>query len=163
MAASAQLIHEILPVGLLRCNCHIVGDPGTRDAIVIDPGDDADRILELIARNHLKVSAIVITHTHIDHIVGLHRIQQVTGAPVYMHTEDLELYQMLDVQASWIGWKPPEKAVVDHLLRDGESIHWGSCEAHVIQDSCLPEIHCLRGASAAPIYGAARSRRLFGR
>ncbi len=132
MSESAQLIHEIFPVGMLRCNCHVVGDPRTRDAIVIDPGDDANRILEIIARQHLKVSAIVITHTHIDHVVGLRLVQQATGAPVYMHADDLELYKMLDTQAAWIGWTPPEKVAVDHLLADGEAIHWGHCEAHVI-------------------------------
>jgi hydroxyacylglutathione hydrolase len=126
------LIHEILPVGKLQCNCHIVGDPHTHDAIVIDPGDDADQILAIIARHHLKVSAIVITHTHIDHIVGLHRVQEVTGAPVYMHADDLELYKILDLQASWLGWTPPKTVNVDHLLHDGEAIHWGSCEAQVL-------------------------------
>jgi len=132
MPPSPQLIHEILPVGQLRCNCHIVGDPHTRDAIVIDPGDDAERILEIIARQHLKVSAIVITHTHIDHIVGLHRVHQATGAPVYMHADDLDLYRMLDMQASWIGWEPPQQVHVDHLLRDGEAIRWGSYQAQVL-------------------------------
>jgi len=132
MPGAANLIHEILPVGMLHCNCHIVGDPKTHEAIVIDPGDDADRILEIIERHHLKVTAIVITHTHIDHVVCLHRVQQATGAPVYMHSNDLELYRMLDVQASWIGWEIPAKANVDRLLREGEAIRWGRFEAHVL-------------------------------
>jgi len=132
MADTANLIHEILPVGMLQCNCHIVGDPKTREAIVIDPGDDAERILEIIARHQLKVSAIIITHTHIDHVVGLHRIQEATGAPVYMHADDLELYRMLDVQAAWLGWKVPEKAKVDKLLREGDAVRWGPYEVHVL-------------------------------
>ena len=132
MPEISQLIHEILPVGQLRCNCHIVGDPYTREAIVIDPGDDAERILEIIARHHLKVVAIIITHAHIDHIVGLHRVNQATAAPVYMHADDLDLYRMLDMQASWIGWDPPEKVQVDHLLRDGEAIRWGSRQVQVL-------------------------------
>ena len=132
MSDAAKLIHEILPVGMLQCNCHIVGDPKTREAIVIDPGDDAERILEIIARHQLKVSAIIITHTHIDHVVGLHRIQEATGAPVYMHSDDLELYRMLDVQAAWLGWKVPEKAKVDKLLREGDAVRWGPYEVHVL-------------------------------
>jgi hydroxyacylglutathione hydrolase len=132
MPDTANLIHEILPVGMLQCNCHIVGDPKTRDAIVIDPGGDAERILEIIARHNLKVSAIIITHTHIDHVVGLHRLQQATGAPVTMHADDLELYRMLDVQASWLDWQVPEKANVDKLLREGDTIRWGPFEAHVL-------------------------------
>ena len=125
MPEPSNLIHEILPVGMLQCNCHIVGDSLTQEAIVIDPGDDADRILKVIQRHRLKVRAIVITHTHIDHVVGLHRVHQATGAPVYMHPDDEELYRMLDVQASWIGWQPPERVQVDQSLREGDSLRWG--------------------------------------
>ncbi len=132
MAENTKLIHEILPVGMLQCNCHIVGDAETHDAIVIDPGDDAARILDVIARHHLKVSAIVITHAHIDHVVGLHRVHQATGAPVYMHADDLGLYQLLDEQAAWIGWKPPQKVQVDRLLREGDAVHWGPYAAQVL-------------------------------
>ena len=132
MPESTKFIHEILPVGMLQCNCHIVGDPQTREAIVIDPGDDAARILEVIERHHLKVTAIAVTHTHIDHVGGLRRIHEATGAPVRMHADDLELYRMLDVQAAWIGWKPPEKVEVGELLREGDAVRWGRYEAQVL-------------------------------
>ena len=125
MPETPKLIHEILPVGMLQCNCHIVGDPQTREAIVIDPGDDAGRILEVIERHHLKVTAIVVTHTHIDHVIGLRRVREATGAPVYLHADDLDLYRMLDMQASWLGWKTPEKVQIDQLVRDGDVIRWG--------------------------------------
>jgi hydroxyacylglutathione hydrolase len=132
MPESTNLIHEILPVGMLQCNCHIVGDPQTHEAIVIDPGDDAVRILEVIERHHLKVTAIVVTHTHIDHVVGLRRVQEATGAPVYMHPDDLDLYRMLEVQATWLGWKTPEAVKVDQLVREGDVIRWGGYEAQIL-------------------------------
>jgi hydroxyacylglutathione hydrolase len=132
MRESQNLIHEILPVGMLQCNCHIVGDPQTREAIVIDPGDNAARILEIIERHHLKVTAIAVTHTHIDHVVGLHRVHHATGAPVYLHADDLGLYRMLDVQAAWLGWKTPEQAQVDQLVREGDVIRWGRYEAQIL-------------------------------
>ena len=132
MLEADKIIHEILPVGMLQCNCHIIGDPKTRDALVIDPGDDAERILEIIQRHKLRVTAIAITHTHIDHVGGLRRLQEATGAPVRMHADDLELYRMLDVQAAWIGWKPPEKVEVGELLREGDAVRWGRYEAQVL-------------------------------
>ena len=132
MAETTNIIHEILPVGMLQCNCHIIGDPKTHEALVIDPGDDAERILEVIERHQLKVRAIVITHAHIDHVVGLRRLHEATGAPVRIHPEDLELYRMLDVQARWLGWKTPEKVKFDDPLREGDTIRWGGFEARVL-------------------------------
>lgn len=132
MPEHQKLIHEILPVGMLQCNCHIVGDPQSREAIVIDPGDDAARILEVIERHHLKVTAIVITHTHIDHVIGLHRVREATGAPVHLHADDLGLYHMLDAQASWLGWQKPAEARVDQLVQEGDVIRWGRYEGQII-------------------------------
>ena len=132
MSEPQRLIHEILPVGMLQCNCHIVGDPATREAIVIDPGDDAERILRVIERHHLKVAAIVVTHTHIDHVIGLRRVHDATSAPVYVHTEDLGLYRLLDQQAAWLGWKVPEQAQIDQLVREGDIIRWGAYELRVL-------------------------------
>ena len=127
-----QMIHEILPVGWLQCNCHVLGDPVTREALVIDPGDDVQRILELLARHKLQVRAIVSTHAHIDHVGGLRKMQQATGAPVLMHSDDLDLYHHLDEQALWLGIKPPEAAKVDQLLREGDTLRWGPYAAQVL-------------------------------
>ncbi len=126
------LIHEILPVGLLQCNCSVVGDPQTREAIVIDPGDEVERILEIIARHNLKVRAILNTHAHIDHVGGLQKVRQATGAPVLMHREDLELYGRLPIQAGWLGMRAPEMVEVDGLLREGDAVRWGPFEARIL-------------------------------
>jgi glyoxylase-like metal-dependent hydrolase (beta-lactamase superfamily II) len=145
-------IHEILPVGMLQCNCHIVGDPQTREAIVIDPGDDAARILEVIGRHHLKVTAIAITHTHIDHVIGLRQVQRATGAPVYVHADDLDLYRMLDVQAAWLGWKTPEQMQIDQLVREGDVIRWGRYEAQILHTpGHTPGSICLYMPSDMPV------------
>jgi len=156
--SDSGFIHEILPVGKLQCNCHILGDPRTREAIVIDPGDDVDRILEKIALHHLKVVGILITHTHIDHVVGLKRLQQSTGAPVYIHADDMELYKNLELQASWLGWKTPDQARVDQLMRDGDVIHWGAHEAHILHTPghtpgsvCVYVPNDIKGANASEV------------
>jgi hydroxyacylglutathione hydrolase len=129
---SKQIIHEILPVGMLQCNCSIIGDPETREALVVDPGDEAGRILELLAKHALTVKAIVSTHAHIDHVGGLRKMQQATGAPVLMHGDDMELYRHLDVQAAWIGMRTPDPASVDKFLREGDTLRWGPFEASVL-------------------------------
>lgn len=131
-AMGNALIHEILPVGWLQCNCSVVGDPETREAIVLDPGDEVERIQEILARHSLTVRAIVNTHAHIDHVGGLRKLHDLTGAPVLMHGEDLELYRALEMQAAWIGMPVPEIASVDGLLREGDLVRWGRFAANVI-------------------------------
>jgi hydroxyacylglutathione hydrolase len=131
-AATEGLIHITIPVGMLQCNCSIIGDPVTREALVIDPGDEVNRILDLLGRHKLTVKAIVSTHAHIDHVGGLSKLHQYTGAPVLMHRDDLPLYQAMDMQASFLGVHPPELAEIDQLLKEGDSLRWGSFEAQVI-------------------------------
>jgi hydroxyacylglutathione hydrolase len=131
-ASTHELIHITIPVGILQCNCTIVGDPVTHEALVIDPGDEVNRILDLIGRHKLSVQAIVSTHAHIDHVGGLSKLHRYTGAPVLMHRDDLQLYQGMDVQAAFLGVAAPELVSIDHLLAEGDVLHWGSCEARVI-------------------------------
>ena len=131
-AAHDSFIHITIPVGILHCNCSIIGDPVTREALVVDPGDEVTRILELIGRHRLTVKAIVSTHAHIDHVGGLSKLHQYTGAPVLMHRDDLPLYQAMEMQASFLGILPPELTEIDQLLKEGDILRWGSFEAQVI-------------------------------
>src|SRR5215471_1418441 len=126
------LIHVSLPVGVLQCNCSIVADPVTRETLVIDPGDEIGRILELVGRYKLNVKAIVSTHAHIDHVGGLSKMRRYTGAPVMMHGDDLQLYQAMDIQAAFLGVATPEITGIDQLLVDGDVLQWGSLEAQVL-------------------------------
>jgi hydroxyacylglutathione hydrolase len=126
------VIHEIIPVGLLGCNCSIIGDEASREAIVIDPGDNIDEILALIERHGLTVKTIVITHAHIDHIGGAARLRSLTGAPIYMHEEDSFLSDQLDTQAAWLGVETPEDPGIDRPAREGDTLRAGSLEATVL-------------------------------
>ncbi|MGA8030194.1 MAG: MBL fold metallo-hydrolase [Bryobacteraceae bacterium] len=126
------MIHVILPVGMLQCNCSIFGDERTREAIVIDPGDEIEKITEALDRHGLKVKAIVITHAHIDHVAGAHKLRALTGAPVYMNERDRELLAMLDVQARWLGMDLPERTVVDQAAGEGTLLHLGEAEFQVL-------------------------------
>jgi glyoxylase-like metal-dependent hydrolase (beta-lactamase superfamily II) len=116
------MIHEILQVGMLQCNCSVFGDEETRQAIVIDPGDDIEEIEKILKMHQLQLKAIVITHAHIDHIGGAAKLKKRTGAPVYMNENDIELRDQLDMQAGWLGMAPPEKPEIDVAVRDGDKI-----------------------------------------
>ncbi|MCU1263021.1 MAG: beta-lactamase domain protein [Bryobacterales bacterium] len=126
------MIHEILPVGTLRCNCSIFGDETTKEAIVVDPGDDIAEILTILARHSLRVKAIVITHAHIDHIGGAQKLKAVTEAPVYMNQNDSELSDRLDMQAAWLGVETPENPGIDVPVRDGDTLDLGATVFHVL-------------------------------
>ncbi|WP_158944178.1 MBL fold metallo-hydrolase [Granulicella sp. S190] len=116
------MIHEILPVGPLQCNCSILGDQLSHEAIVVDPGDDIPRIMALLATHGLTVKKIVITHAHIDHIAGAHRLKQLTGAPILYNQYDLPLVKMMDIQAGWLGIPTPTAPGPDDTLEDGKLI-----------------------------------------
>ncbi len=126
------MIHEILPVGMLQCNCSIFGDEAAREALVVDPGDEIDAILEILARHAFTVKSIVITHAHIDHIGGAQKLRRATGAPVYMNSADDELRRHMDMQAAWLGVAPPEEAEIDADARDGDRLLFGATEVHVL-------------------------------
>jgi glyoxylase-like metal-dependent hydrolase (beta-lactamase superfamily II) len=126
------MIHEIIPVGPLQCNCSILGDPITREALVVDPGDDVEQILALLHKHKLKVRAIISTHTHIDHVGGLAQLHAVTGAPVLIHEADMPLYGRLDMQAAFLGVPVPPTTKIDEYVKDGDTIRWGGYTAQIL-------------------------------
>jgi len=126
------MIHKILPVGPLQCNCSIIGDEAIREAMVIDPGDDIEDILAIINEHNLKVKQIVITHAHIDHVGGAMKLRAQTGAPILLNQNDYALLKILDVQAAWLGMRSPGEVEIEHDLKDGEKIETGHLSANVL-------------------------------
>jgi glyoxylase-like metal-dependent hydrolase (beta-lactamase superfamily II) len=120
------MIHEVLPVGPLQCNCSILGDETSHEAIVVDPGDDISRIMALLRQHSLTVKQIVITHAHIDHIAGAAKLKQLTGAPILYNQSDLPLVKMMDIQAAWLGIGTPEVPPPDDTLDDAKIITVGA-------------------------------------
>ncbi len=94
------MIHKIFPVGPLQCNCSVIGDEQTREAMVIDPGDQIEGILQILREENLTLQQIVITHAHIDHVGGAMKLKAATGAPILMNQNDYALLKMLDMQAA---------------------------------------------------------------
>jgi len=126
------MIHEILRVGLLQCNCSIFGDETTREAIVVDPGDDIADILAVLAKHHLTVKAVVITHAHIDHIGGAEKLRSLTGGAVWMNAEDQPLYDQLEMQAGWLGIETPAQTEIDQDARDGCGLKLNETDFHIL-------------------------------
>jgi hydroxyacylglutathione hydrolase len=126
------MIHEILPVGPLQCNCSVIGDENTREAMVIDPGDDVEQVLGLVRKHGLTVKQIVITHAHIDHVGGAMKLKKATRAPILLNQNDHALLKMLDVQAAWIGMATPGEVEIDQNLRHGDKVTTGSLNAEVL-------------------------------
>ena len=127
-----SMIHEILPVGPLQCNCSIIGDETTREAMVIDPGDNIQEILALVNKHRLKVKQIVVTHAHIDHVGGAMKLRAATGAPILLNQNDYDLLQMLDAQATWVGMPSPGKVDIDRSVTTGETVSAGSLNAAIL-------------------------------
>jgi glyoxylase-like metal-dependent hydrolase (beta-lactamase superfamily II) len=129
---SEPLIRETFPVGPLACNCSIIGSPATGQAIVVDPGDDPDKVLAALARLGLKATAILVTHAHFDHVGGLARVREATGAPVYMHDGDKPLYDNLDMQTSIFGFPSIVTTTIDRWAQDGERVPFGDAVAEIL-------------------------------
>ncbi len=127
----AAYIRETFPVGLLACNCTLLGDPATGEAIVIDPGlalglapnplapGAPAHLLSRLQALGLRLTQILITHAHIDHIGGALALKEATGAPILLHQADLPLLAMMEQQAGWLGVAPPTVAPPDLSAEDG--------------------------------------------
>ena len=126
------MIHEIFPVGPLQCNCSVIGDEETREAIVIDPGAEIERIEEVLEKHGLRVKWIVVTHAHIDHIGGAGKLRTKTGAPVLMNDNDFALVRHLDQQAVWVGMPKPEGIEIDATLKDGDTVDLAGTKFEVL-------------------------------
>jgi glyoxylase-like metal-dependent hydrolase (beta-lactamase superfamily II) len=155
------MLVEHFPVGPLQCNCVILADPQTRSAFVVDPGDDVDRILAVLARHNLRVGGILATHAHIDHVGGLASLARQTGAPTLLHEADLPLYQALAEQARWLGVPVPDVGSIDRITcacctRRATPRAASASSSTTNGPSCSRGTRSSRGASAARTCGEVR-------
>ena len=117
-----DIIVETIPVGPMQCNCTILGDLVSRKAIVVDPGGDAEILLERLVELNLQVERIIHTHAHLDHFLASGKMKEATGAKLALHREDLFLWDMLEDQCRMFGipFEPPPPP--DQWLENEEEI-----------------------------------------
>ncbi|HEY9897648.1 MAG TPA: MBL fold metallo-hydrolase [Pantanalinema sp.] len=126
------MIVETFPVGPLGCNCTVIGCPETREAVVVDPGGDLELIQEVLDRHGLKVTRILHTHAHFDHLLATGALKEARGGEISLHEGDLELYRSVPMQGRLFGMtlaSPPEP---DRLVKDGERLEWGQGTGEVM-------------------------------
>jgi len=128
------MIIEHFSVGPLGCNCVILGDEERGEAIIVDPGGEAARILKRLDELSLRCTAILHTHTHFDHVGATAEVQEATGASAMLHEADLFLYKGMQMQLDTFGlpFRAPEAVEIDRFLTDGEAVGAGDIEAGVL-------------------------------
>lgn len=126
------MILDSFPVGPLHCNCTILGDEVTHEAVVVDPGDNIAEILSRLQKHGLTLRQIIVTHAHIDHVGGAALLKRATGAPVLLNQRDMGLLSAMDMQAGWLGVPTPEVGTPDASAEDGLTVGLQSLPAQVI-------------------------------
>jgi glyoxylase-like metal-dependent hydrolase (beta-lactamase superfamily II) len=126
------MIHQVFRVGPIACNCSILADEQTREAIVVDPGDDISTIHNFLQQNNLHLKQIVVTHAHIDHVAGAAHLRRLTGAPIIMNEADLPLLKMMDVQARWFGVETPEVVPPDIHAKQDLNVTFGQQKGTIL-------------------------------
>jgi glyoxylase-like metal-dependent hydrolase (beta-lactamase superfamily II) len=125
------VIIEVRAVPPLDKNGFVVGCPETRGAVLIDPGDEADALLDAIRTQRLTVKYILLTHAHFDHITGVARAKSVLNVPIGLHRADEFLYKAAVQQGIAFGFKVEAQPPIDFYLEDAGVIEFGSCSASV--------------------------------
>ena len=119
------LVVETFAIGSLGCNCSLVYERDSRRALVIDPGDDPEALLQAVGARGLKVTQLLHTHAHFDHIGGSDAVKRRLGTPILLHRDDEELYQRLQEQGLLFGIPVPPPGEVDQFIEEGFEVALG--------------------------------------
>lgn len=129
----APVILETIPVGPLQTNAYLVACPAEREAVLVDPGADGRRLALLAQARELRVTRILLTHAHVDHVGGIAEVCKVTGATVWLNEADRPLYDSVAIQAQIFGLRVGALPPPDGALRDGDLIEVGTLRAAVLE------------------------------
>ncbi|MDH3215804.1 MAG: MBL fold metallo-hydrolase [Candidatus Krumholzibacteria bacterium] len=124
---------RMITVGMFQSNCFIASCDETGEAIIIDAGDDGDSILKFVRDQKLRVTMIVNTHAHIDHVSALAEVASALSVPVVMHKNEMPIYENLAQHAMMFGLATPASVSIDRFVADGDVITFGRLSGHVIE------------------------------
>lgn len=114
-----------LPNGRFDQNCYLIADPASGEAVIVDPGEEAERFLAEAGRRDWRLGGIWLTHAHLDHVLGVAEVKEATGAPIWLHPADRPLYENLVEQGRWMGIPVRHPPRVDHALTEGAELTVG--------------------------------------
>lgn len=125
------MLLEVRAVPPFHKNGFVVGCEKTRQAVLIDPGDEVDMLLEVVQRQALSVQSILLTHAHVDHVTGVARAKQALGVPIYLHRDDQFLYDAAPQQAAFFGLHVGELPPIDRFYELEKTLSFGEYEVSV--------------------------------
>ena len=151
------MLLEIRAVAPFQKNGFVVGCDTTRQAVLIDPGDEVDMLLDIVTRQSLSVKYILLTHAHVDHVTGVGRAKAALNAPVYLHRDDKFLYDAVPEQAAMFGFHAENPPPIDHFYDLNHRLTFGDFDVHVHHTPG----HCPGGVCLQIGPSGARGRDLF--
>jgi hydroxyacylglutathione hydrolase len=125
------MILETRAVLPFQKNGYVIACEKTRQAMVIDPGDEVDMLLDIVGRQKLSVQSILLTHAHVDHVTGVGRAKNALGVPIYLHRDDQALYDAAPQQAAFFGLHCEELPPIDRYYDLSRTLAFGGCEITV--------------------------------
>jgi hydroxyacylglutathione hydrolase len=157
------MIHQAVAVGPLQCNCHILADEASKEAVIVDPGDDPDEILRRV--KGYTVRALLHTHCHFDHMTGTRKVAEATGAEILIHKADKAYYDSLAGQYKMFGMprKVDDPLPVQRFLKDGDRIDFGKYAIKVLHTPGHTEGSCCFHAEGLLLSGDTLFSRSIGR
>lgn len=157
------MIHQAVAVGPLQCNCHILADESSKEAVIVDPGDDAEEILRRV--KDFKVVALLHTHCHFDHMTATRAVSEATGAEILIHKSDKAYYDALAKQYELfrMGPAPQDPLPVKRFLNDGDTIKFGKHALKVIHTPGHTEGSCCFHTEGMVLSGDTLFQRSIGR
>jgi len=128
----SELIHEIAVVGPLQCNCALLACPKTLEAVLIDPGDEPQKIIQKVEARGVKVKYLLHTHAHFDHIGATGALKEKLGAQPCLHPADEQIYTNLPLQGKLFGMQFGEAPPIEKFFEDEEELVFGEQKLKVI-------------------------------